>query len=117
MRLTDEAREPWAFALGGLAAGLGWAVGIPVAAAAGIGAAVYGVRVASGVIANRGRRGPTVGLDHGLDPSGVDPALVRRTLNDLVKRTRGELPGDAAGLVVSIRDSINLAISSDCRPA
>jgi hypothetical protein len=50
-----EIREPWAIALGGLAAGFGWAIGIPVAAAAGIGAAVYGVRVATGTIVN-GRR-------------------------------------------------------------
>jgi len=44
MALRREIREPWALALGGLAAGFGWAIGIPVAAAAGIGAAVYGVR-------------------------------------------------------------------------
>jgi len=55
MGFRREIREPWALALGGLAAGFGWAIGIPVAAAAGIGAAVYGVRVVSGAVVN-GRR-------------------------------------------------------------
>jgi hypothetical protein len=55
MGVRREIREPWALALGGLAAGFGWAIGIPVAAAAGVGVVVYGVRVATGTIVN-GRR-------------------------------------------------------------
>jgi len=53
MRLGRELREPWAIVLGGLAAGLGWAIGIPAIAAAGVGAAVYGVRVVAGVVVDR----------------------------------------------------------------
>jgi hypothetical protein len=57
MALSDEVRDPWSFLLGGLAAGLGWAVGLPAAAAAGIGAAVFGVKVLTGGLVNRGDRG------------------------------------------------------------
>ncbi len=53
MALRDEARDPWGFLLGGLAAGLGWAVGLPAAAAAAIGAAVYGAKVVTGGLVNR----------------------------------------------------------------
>ncbi|MDP8956799.1 MAG: hypothetical protein M3N24_07565 [Actinomycetota bacterium] len=53
MALGDEIRDPWGFLLAGLAAGLGWAVGLPVAAAAGIGAAVFGVKVFTGGMVNR----------------------------------------------------------------
>jgi hypothetical protein len=53
MGLRDEIRDPWALVLGGVAGGLGWAVGLPVAAAAGIGAAVYGIKVLSGSLVNR----------------------------------------------------------------
>ncbi len=57
MALGDEVRDPWSFLLGGLAAGLGWAVGLPAAAAAGIGAAVFGVKVLAGGVVNRDARG------------------------------------------------------------
>ena len=57
MALRDEVRDPWGFLLGGLAAGLGWAVGLPAAAAVGIGAAVYGVKVMTGGVVNREDRG------------------------------------------------------------
>ena len=57
MALRDEARDPWGFLLGGLAAGLGWAVGLPAEAAAAIGAAVFGVKVLMGGVLNRDDRG------------------------------------------------------------
>ncbi len=43
--------------LGGLAAGLGWAVGLPGAAALAIGGAVFGVKVLTGGLVNREDRG------------------------------------------------------------
>jgi hypothetical protein len=53
MGIREEIRDPWTLVLGGIAAGLGWAVGLPAAAAAGIGAAVYAVKVLSGSLVNR----------------------------------------------------------------
>lgn len=57
MALRDEARDPWSFLLGGLAAGLAWAVDLPAAAAVGIGGVVYGVKVLIGGVMNRPDRG------------------------------------------------------------
>jgi hypothetical protein len=57
MSVRDELRDPWALVLGGLAGGLGWAAGIPVLAAAGIGAAVLGVKVLAGTAMNRSAHG------------------------------------------------------------
>jgi len=53
MGLRDEIRDPWALVLAGVAGGLGWAIGLPALAAAGVGAAVYGVKVLSGSLVNR----------------------------------------------------------------
>jgi hypothetical protein len=53
MGLRDEIRDPWSLVLAGIAGGLGWAIGLPVAAAAGIGAAVYGVKVLAGSLVDR----------------------------------------------------------------
>ncbi len=44
MGLREEIRDPWVYILGGLAGGVAWAVGVPVVAAAGVGAAVGGVK-------------------------------------------------------------------------
>jgi hypothetical protein len=57
MAIGDEARDPWSFLLGGLAAGLAWAVDLPAAAAVGIGGAVYGVKVLIGGMMSRPDRG------------------------------------------------------------
>ena len=57
MALADEVRDPWSYLLGGLAAGLAWAVQLPVEAAAGIGAAVFGVKVLIGGVMSRQDRG------------------------------------------------------------
>lgn len=48
MALSDEARDPWTYLLGGLAAGVAWAVSVPIAAAIGVGAAVAGVKAVVG---------------------------------------------------------------------
>ena len=48
MALKDEARDPWTYLLGGLAGGVAWAVGVPVAAAIGVGAVVLGIKAAAG---------------------------------------------------------------------
>ena len=50
MALREEARDPWTYLLGGLAGGVAWAVGVPVAAAVGVGAAVLGVKTALGAM-------------------------------------------------------------------
>lgn len=53
MGFREEVRDPWSLVLAGVAGGLGWAIGLPVAAAAGIGAAVYGVKVLAGSMVDR----------------------------------------------------------------
>jgi hypothetical protein len=58
MGFRDELRDPWTLVLAGLAGGLGWAAGVPALAAAGIGAAVLGVKVLTGAAVNRSRAGP-----------------------------------------------------------
>jgi hypothetical protein len=57
MALKDEARDPWTYILGALVGGTAWAVGVPALAAAGVGAAVLGVKAAIGS-ALGGRREP-----------------------------------------------------------
>ena len=57
MALSDETRDPWTYILGALAGGAAWAVGVPVLAAAGVGAAVFGVKAAIGSVLGTGRRG------------------------------------------------------------
>lgn len=56
MALRDEARDPWTYILGALAGGAAWAVGVPVLAAAGVGAAVLGVKAAIGSALGTGGR-------------------------------------------------------------
>src|SRR5437867_1984899 len=59
MTLRDEARDPWTYLIGGLAGGVAWAVGVPIAAAAGVGAAVLGVKAVVGaVLRGPKERGP-----------------------------------------------------------
>jgi hypothetical protein len=53
MAFRDEITDPWSLVLAGLAGGLGWAVGLPALAAAGVGAAVYGVKILTGAAVNR----------------------------------------------------------------
>jgi hypothetical protein len=48
MALKDETRDPWTYILGALVGGAAWAVGVPVLAAAGVGAAVLGVKAVIG---------------------------------------------------------------------
>ena len=55
MALKDEARDPWTYILGALVGGAAWAVGVPVLAAAGVGAAVLGVKAAIGSALGGGR--------------------------------------------------------------
>ncbi len=58
MALRDEARDPWTYILGALAGGTAWAVGVPVLAAAGVGAAVLGVKAAIAAVLGTGERRP-----------------------------------------------------------
>ena len=58
MALKDEARDPWTYILGALVGGTAWAVGVPVLAAAGVGAAVLGVKAAIGSALGGAGRGP-----------------------------------------------------------
>ncbi len=55
MALKDEARDPWTYILGAIVGGTAWAVGVPVLAAAGVGAAVLGVKAAIGSALGGGR--------------------------------------------------------------
>ena len=54
-RLLEELRDPWGPLLGAVLGGVTWAVGVPVLAAAGVGAAVYGVKALTGVLLDDGR--------------------------------------------------------------
>ncbi|HEX8003344.1 MAG TPA: hypothetical protein VF519_11690 [Mycobacteriales bacterium] len=56
MSLRDEVRDPWSYVVGGLAGGMAFAVGIFPPAAAAIGAAVLGIKVATGAFTGTGRR-------------------------------------------------------------
>ena len=58
MSLSDELRDPWGLVIAGVAGGLAWAVSAPVAAAVGVGAAVYGVKALTGVLVNRTPKRP-----------------------------------------------------------
>ena len=51
--LSDELRDPWGLVVAGVAGGLVWALSAPVAAAVGVGAAVYGVKALTGALVNR----------------------------------------------------------------
>ncbi|MGH9194409.1 MAG: hypothetical protein ACRD1T_01550 [Acidimicrobiia bacterium] len=56
MALSDELRDPRGLLLAGITGGLAWAAGVPVLAAAGVGAAVYGIKVAVGAALVRSGR-------------------------------------------------------------
>jgi hypothetical protein len=58
MRMGEELRDPWGLLAGGVAGGLGWAVGIPAVAAVAIGGAVWGVRAAVAAVVDRERGVP-----------------------------------------------------------
>jgi hypothetical protein len=50
MALSDELADPWGILVAGIAGGAAWAVGLPVAVAAGVGAAVFGVKALAGAL-------------------------------------------------------------------
>ena len=58
MGLSDELRDPWGLVVAGVAGGLVWALSAPVAAAVGVGAAVYGVKALTGALVDRDRGQP-----------------------------------------------------------
>jgi hypothetical protein len=60
MGLRDELSDPWAYLIGAVAGGAAWAVGVPVAAAAGVGAVVLGAKALAGSLLGRER--PRFGL-------------------------------------------------------
>jgi hypothetical protein len=80
MALRDEARDPWTYILGALAGGAAWAVGVPVLAAAGVGAAVLGVKAAiasalgTGERRRPGRASPLPVADHSPERQWLDRA-------------------------------------------
>jgi hypothetical protein len=58
MALKDELGDPWGLLVAAVVGGCAWAIGIPVVAAAGVGAAVLGVKAAAGSVLGRGPRRP-----------------------------------------------------------
>lgn len=54
MKVLEELRDPRGLLLAGITGGLAWAAGVPVAAALGVGAAVYGIKVVAGSVIGRG---------------------------------------------------------------
>lgn len=97
MALRAELRDPWGILAGGVAAGLGWAVGIPLAAAAGIGAAVWVVRATGEAL--RGPGAPAAS-------EGFDPDLIMRQLALLRRRIARRVPEDVVRLVAAISETI-----------
>jgi hypothetical protein len=100
-RLRDELRDPWGPLVAGVVGGLSWAVGTPVLAAVGVGAAVYGVKTALGAF-----MGDDQADDRGPAPQrpapGSTAALwLRRaevavgSLDDMA-RSHGSTPADLA---------------------
>ena len=96
MSLRQELRDPWGILVGGIAGGLGWAVGIPIAAAAGIGAAVWAVRAATGTAF--GTRAP--------DAASFDAEGVRRSLDRLRKRIARRVPKDVLDAIDTIIETM-----------
>jgi hypothetical protein len=68
MRIDRELRDPWAIIVGGLAGGLGWAIGIPALAAAAIGAAVWGTKAVTAAFTDRGGSGGLEAVTPGRPP-------------------------------------------------
>ena len=56
MSVSDEVRDPWSYVVGGLAGGFAFAVGIVAPVAVGVGAAVFGVKVLTGIFTRAGQR-------------------------------------------------------------
>src|SRR5688500_14312875 len=54
MALKDELADPWGLLVAAVVGGCAWAIGIPVVAAAGVGAAVLGVKAAAGSVLGSG---------------------------------------------------------------
>lgn len=97
MRLGEEIRDPWGLVLGGIAAGLGWAFGIPAPAALAIGAAVYAVKVAGGVTIDRPR---SLGSDElpvrGSSPEGAWVRRAEEAVTSLQRLGSSAPPGPVA---------------------
>jgi hypothetical protein len=102
MGLGREIRDPWGLVLAGVAGGLGWAVGVPALAAAGIGAAVYGAKVLSGAVVNRRPALP----GHPTIRSGSPEALWARRAEQAVRTLRrlgtSAPPGPVADRVATV---------------
>lgn len=56
MSVSDEFKDPWSYVVGGLAGGMAFAVGIFPPAAIGIGAAVLGAKVLTGIFTGGGQK-------------------------------------------------------------
>ncbi len=120
MGLRRELTEPWGLVTAGLLGGLGFAVlpgGTAIVAGLGIAAAVYGVKVAAGLLAHRERRDdsrPRLLRPH--QGSAADVWLRRaertvRTLHDQTESPReaavrsqvGEVDDDASAVLDALR--------------
>ena len=98
-RLRDELRDPWGPLVAGVVGGLSWAVGTPVLAAVGVGAAVYGVKTALGALMGNDRDDSPA---HPRPAAGTPAALWLRRAEVAVKqlddmaRSAGAGAADAA---------------------
>jgi hypothetical protein len=98
-RLREELRDPWGPLVAGVVGGLAWAVGTPLLAAAGVGAAVYGVKLALGSVMGGPEEQET---DYARPVPGSPAALWLRRAETAVRqlddmaRTQGTSPADLA---------------------
>ncbi|HYV02148.1 MAG TPA: hypothetical protein VEM93_07415 [Actinomycetota bacterium] len=102
MGLGRELRDPWALVLAGIAGGLGWAVGVPALAAAGIGAAVFGARVVTGTVVNRGSGAPGVPSIRQGSPQAAWVQRAQEAVRSLRRLGATASPGPVADRVSTI---------------
>jgi hypothetical protein len=87
--LSDELRDPWGLVVAGVAGGLVWALSAPVAAAVGVGAAVYGVKALTGALVDR---------DRGDRRGSQDPELPRPPRGSIAAQWLDRAAGAVRGL-------------------
>ena len=99
-RLAEELRDPWGPLVAGVVGGLAWAVGLPVAAAVGVGAIVYGVKAAVGAVTGdrSSRSGPAPARPHPNSAAGLWLRRAESAVHQLDDMARGQGlgPADAA---------------------
>jgi hypothetical protein len=128
--LKDELAEPWGLLIGATAAGAAWAVHLPLAAAAGIGVAVYVTKAATsawerrrrGIAGRVGRRqlGPGGAPALAVDPRSTEGwwlERARKARESFSELARGMAPGPLAERVAMMEPQVDDTIGTLARLA